>query len=249
MVSPSAHRRQKHKRQVRFAPEQELCDYQEGPKELTLERICELWFQPEEFDEFREDARHASISAAKQGLAAYVKKTYGHTDEKTQDMLNMWTCLAETRRGLERFINETYCKNRLFVRQKTVEAVIYTQERLRKENQYEYERSSEVIRNVAIILSYDAIEFAVMMGKADEKAAASRVSLMRRKSVGRPPLIERKRSIRPRSPNPSTPEDSDSCCSTFPVERSGGGRKVRHPRRFASVQTTTQGGREIRIVK
>jgi hypothetical protein len=169
------------RKSVRFAVEDSLCDYRQGPEELTTEIIRETWLQPEDFDEFRSDARNSSRNAIKKGLAAYIKWTYGHSDNKTQDMLNLWARCSDTRRGLERFINEDYAKVRLYVRRKTVRAILYTQERLRKEEEQSYDRASAVIGNVSTTLSADPIKLAIMLGKADYAAVVRRrVTVVRR---------------------------------------------------------------------
>lgn len=168
---------------VRFAREADLCRYQKGPRNLTFEMIRELWFQPEDFEGFKISARQSSDNAIKKGLSAYIKRTYGSTDGRTQEMLNLWTRCSDTRRGLERFINQEYAQKRVQVRQTTVRAVLYTQGRLCNEGVYQYSETSEVIRNVATGLTSDAITFASMLGKADFAAVTHRrATIMRRLS-------------------------------------------------------------------
>eukprot|EP00339_Tiarina_fusa_P023986 CAMPEP_0117056772 /NCGR_PEP_ID=MMETSP0472-20121206/39395_1 /TAXON_ID=693140 ORGANISM="Tiarina fusus, Strain LIS" /NCGR_SAMPLE_ID=MMETSP0472 /ASSEMBLY_ACC=CAM_ASM_000603 /LENGTH=174 /DNA_ID=CAMNT_0004773361 /DNA_START=87 /DNA_END=608 /DNA_ORIENTATION=+ len=169
---PEATRRKT--KSVRFAPEHKLCEYQRGPEKLSLQMCERLWFQPEDFQDFRLGARDSSLNAIRKGLSAYIKRTYGHTDKKTQDMYNLWARCSDTRRGLERFINEEYGRNRKFVQKKTISAVLYAQERLWKDGERDYGRSSRVISSVASSVSADAVAFAAMLGRADYAAVVRR---------------------------------------------------------------------------
>jgi hypothetical protein len=106
-------------------------------------------------------------------------------------MLNLWARCSDTRRGLERFIDIDYAKVRLYVRRKTVRAILYTQERLRKEEEQSYDRASAVIRKIATTLSADARKFATMLGRADYAAVVRRRATVVRRIVSvrteRPP--------------------------------------------------------------
>jgi hypothetical protein len=210
---------------VRFAPEERLCEYQRGPKKLTLDMCDEVWFQPEDFQNFRLDARDSSLNAIKKGLSAYIKRTYGHTDKQTQDMHNLWARCSDTRRGLERFINQEYGKNRRFTQKKTIQAVLYAQERLRKDGERDYGHTSAVISSVASAVSAEAVAFAAMLGRADYAAVVRRrvtvvrrVPSVRRKSApnGRPltrPTIETLKKRIAEQPEDDSSEHSD----TIPV--------------------------------
>jgi hypothetical protein len=160
---------------VRFAAEGDLCDYRSGLEELTEEMEVDIWYQLVDFARFRASARESCDDAIKKGLSAYLKRTYGYSDNKTQDLLTLWAKCRETGRGLERFISEDYSKHRMVVRRKTVRAVLYTQDRLRKENEDTYyDRAAVIIGNVATTLSYNAVQFAIMLGKADYAAVTQR---------------------------------------------------------------------------
>jgi hypothetical protein len=195
---PTANRRKT--KSVRFAPEHRLCEYQSGPKKLSLNMCDDLWYKPEEFQNFRTEARDSSLNAIRKGLSAYIKRTYGYTDKKTQDMYNMWARCSDTRRGLERFINEEYGRNRKFTQKKTVSAVLYAQERLWKDGERDYGRSSRVIRSLASAVSANAVAFAGMLGRADRAAVVSRrvVTVVQRvPSIRRTSTLGRTRAARP----------------------------------------------------
>jgi hypothetical protein len=160
---------------VRFAAEDDFCDYRSGLEELTEEMTVDRWYQPVDYVRFRASAKESCDNAIKKGMSAYLKRTYGYSDNKTQELLTLWAKCRETTRGLERFINEDYSKHRMFVRRKTIRAVLYTQDRLRKENEgKDYDRAAVVIGNVATTLSYNAVQFATMLGKADYAAVTQR---------------------------------------------------------------------------
>jgi hypothetical protein len=179
---------------VRFAPGDDLCEFQPGPKKLTAEMTIAFWYQRSDFDGFIRVAKAASENAIRKGLSAYINRTYGYSDDKTQKLLNMWARCSDTSRGLERFINPDYGRHRLFVRRKTVRAVLYTQARLCHENEQSYDRASAVISKVATTLSADPIKFAAMLGSADYAAAVIRSRATRKVSSARsrrPPLAQR----------------------------------------------------------
>jgi len=181
MVSPAAKkqqqqqqrpRRRKPARSVQFAPDDQLCSYQNGPKELTEETERDVWFQSQEYEEIRENAKVSSKDGVDNGLDFYLSHTYGYTDEESQNMLNRWTYERDTLRGLERFVNSEYNAARLKIRNNTIKCVIYTQKRLEtRDKETNYDRRAEALYEVSIIASREASEFAFMMGSADQKAA------------------------------------------------------------------------------
>lgn len=136
---------------------------------------------PEEFDVIRAEAKLAAVQAIGDGLDFYISKTYGFTDEKTQDMLNHFACHRDTLRGLERFVSQEYAEGRGHLRHKHFKAVMYTQRRLDKEREKVYDKRAIVISNVALTVSREAAEFAFMMGSADQKAAFAHHSMMDRR--------------------------------------------------------------------
>jgi len=166
-------------RRVTF--DEQLNQYQQGPKELTLDTQANLWFQPNEYEELRAETKQDSIKGIEDGVDFYLSKTYGCTDEKTQDMLNHFTGKRHTLRGLERFINPSYAEARMRIRMNYLKVVIYTQRKLNKENETNYDRRAAVISNVAATVSREATEFAFMMGSADQKAAFAHHSMMDRR--------------------------------------------------------------------
>lgn len=154
---------------VRFAPAKELCKYQPAPEVEIDEERC--WYQDEDFNECHFDARDAIEEAIRGGHVALIEQTYGHTDDKNQQQLNQWAINAETARGLERFANEEYGRQRLLHRRKAIQAVMYAQDRLGKDGQEAgSSRTSLILSTVSSTLSANAIEFAKMLAVADREA-------------------------------------------------------------------------------
>ncbi len=166
-------------RRVTF--DEQLNKYQDGPTELTLKTQSKLWFQPEEFNEIRGEAKLASIQGIGDGMDFYLSKTYGNTDEKTQDMLNHFTKSRHTLRGLERFVSQDYAEAKGQLRQKYLKVVIYAQRKLDKEKEKNYDRRATFISTVALTVSREATEFAFMLGSADQKAAFAHHSMLDRR--------------------------------------------------------------------
>lgn len=225
---------------VRFARGTDLRHYQEGPKKLTFKMMQELWFQPEEFEEFKASARLSSLYATKKGLSLYIKHTYGYTDDRTQSMLNLWTRCSDTRRGLERFINKDYAKTRIHVRQKTVGAVLFAQGRMCNEGIYEYSQTSEMIRHISTTLTAESIAFALMLGKADVAAVVQlRTAIVRR--MASPSAV-------PATSGSSSSSTPPSAASSAPERRSRTSwSPPAPPPPQTSTPATTNSGYEIPI--
>jgi sucrose-6-phosphate hydrolase SacC (GH32 family) len=168
---------------VMFAPDRNLCSFAGGPEELTLDSICEIWFQPEDYEEIRLQAKKESHNRKDHGADFYISRAYGYTDEKSQEMLIQWTKRRDTLRGLERFVNQDYSRARSQAREKIVKAVEMTQRRLDEQEEQDYDRRANVISEIASTLSREATEFAFMIGSADEKAALFLRTKARRSSM------------------------------------------------------------------
>mmetsp|Transcript_8101 Transcript_8101/g.23288 ORF Transcript_8101/g.23288 Transcript_8101/m.23288 type:complete len:437 (-) Transcript_8101:113-1423(-) len=153
-----------------------LHDYCEANYELTDELIDDIWWQPEDFHQFKVSAKVLADEAIEKGICRYLDRNYGYVDDKSQNALNLWAKCRVTRRGLERFINKEYAQKRLDVRQRTIHAVLYTQQQMHEEIQCgDVDRAVETIRNVAVVISEQCQTFAYMMAKADASAGALRV--------------------------------------------------------------------------
>jgi hypothetical protein len=97
--------------------------------------ITKQWYQNSDYDKFLQEIEE-SVSIAKQaGLVTLIHHPhYGHTDSETQQMFNAWAMCKETSRGLERLVNEAYGHDRILHRRKTINAALYAQDNLRKNN-------------------------------------------------------------------------------------------------------------------
>lgn len=264
-LSKSQHLCNKSRRTRHVTFDEKTNTYQEGPKELTLKTQNKLWFQPDEFEEFRGEAKLDSIQGIGDGMDFYLSKTYGFTDEKTQDMLNHFTKSRRTLRGLERMVSQDYAEARIRLRQKHLKVVIYTQRRLDKEKEKNYDRRATVISNVALTVSREATEFAFMMGSADQKAAFAHHSMMDRRfsncsthsATARRSSISSTASDARRAPRRASlssfisqnkpAEDMDrSDRSTFSVGVPG--KQLSPPRNIQLKTTQVYGRKEITIV-
>lgn len=242
---------------VAFAPDPKLCDYYAGSlEELTPEVINELWFQAEDYEEIRHQAKKETANGKEHGADFYISRTYGYTDDKSQEMLTQWTKLRDTLRGLERFVSQDFSQARSQVRQKTVRAVLHTQHKLDKEDEKDYSRRAEAISEVATTLSREATEFAFMIGSADEKAAMFLQSRTRRSSMGRRTSIDSTASRRSsidssamssrRSSIASQASHSDSICSTVSIDISCHRRSF-IPQKIEMRSTPIYSGKDIRV--
>jgi hypothetical protein len=160
----------KGRKAVRFPSSKNMCNYREGLTELTEQMILDVWYQQEDFLEFRRTAAITCDEAIRKGLVSFIKRTYSYSDLKTQHSLDLWAKFKDTSRGLERFINKDYAKERLYIRKKQIKGVLYTQEQLIEDGETDPVRSAAIIRNVATVVSEKAVIFAAMLGSADRAA-------------------------------------------------------------------------------
>lgn len=248
-MGSSAKNRRSSARYVKFAPAAQLCEYQKGPKELTQEAEGEIWYRAQDYEEFRDHAKAASVDGMENGLDFYLSHSYGYTDEKSQEMLDHWTKQRDTLRGLERFVNRDYNDARLQLRSKTVRSVIHTQKKLNKEKENDYDRRTDAIREVATILSREATEFAFMMGSADQKAAF----MLRKPTKKTPSRTHDKISSRRASNHSTISQGSDgtrTVCSTVPVHNdiSSHKRSIRSPQLEIRKTSVTYGRNDIAVL-
>jgi hypothetical protein len=157
---------------VRFAPDESLCEYCRSSYKLSKPTVHRLWYQSADYEIFQMESAESVTRALKMGLMVYIKQTYGYTDAKTQANLNIWAKCQDSRRGLERFVNEEYGSQRLLHRRKAIQAVLHSQEKLRKDNQA-YSTACSVIKTISTTLSSNAVQFARMLAIADREAVLS----------------------------------------------------------------------------
>jgi hypothetical protein len=168
------------KKQVRFSLEESVCEYEYEYGCSSLGSIApeNVWYQAWEYDQIRRDALSSVQEARTRGINALIKQNYGCTDSETQEKLNLWAKRKNTNRGMERFVCEEYGRKRLHHRRKVIDAVIYTQQKLWKENRNDGS-AAVIIRTVSSTLSGNAIEFARMLANADRVAVESREKAVR----------------------------------------------------------------------
>ena len=162
------------RKSVSFQPEERLCSYRLVlRRRSSRESIERRWYQNSDYERFLEEIKESVAIAQQTGLAQHIQHHYGYTDSETQAMLNAWAMCKDTRRGLERFVNEDYGDRRLLHRRKTTDAVLYAQEKLRKSTQ-SGSRAASVIQSVSSTLSSNAIAYAKMLAIADCEAVRPR---------------------------------------------------------------------------
>ena len=146
-----------------------------------------IWYQYEELKSMKRTALALAKEAQRLSQGSLLTHTYGRaTSQDSQHALVAWACLGQTRRGLERWINEEYAAKRSDIRQRTIQSVIRAQAKL-KENTTKHDNNSssssppvdttdveysiKVLARLSEAFSIDSRQFARSMGLADEKAA------------------------------------------------------------------------------
>ena len=147
-----------------------------------------IWYQYEELKSMKRTALALAKEAQRLSQGSLLTHTYGRaTSPDSQHALVAWACLGQTRRGLERWINEEYAAKRSDIRQRTIQSVIRAQAKL-KENTTKHDNNSsssssppddttdvdysiKVLARLSEAFSVDSRQFARSMGLADEKAA------------------------------------------------------------------------------
>jgi hypothetical protein len=161
----------KGRKAVRFQSSKNLCSYHEGLTELTEKMILDTSYRKKDFLGFRRASDSTCEEAIQKGHASFIQRTYGYSDLKTQACLDLWAKLKGTSRGLERFINKDYAKERHYIRNKHIKGVLYTQKQLTEDGITGPARRAGIIRKVATTVSEEAVIFATMLGSADQTAA------------------------------------------------------------------------------
>lgn len=189
---------------VRFSLEESVHEYEYPSPSRSSCATETMWYQPSDYDQMRLEALVSVQEAKQKGMNAFIKQNYGCTDSKTQEMLNVWAKCKDTNRGLERFVSEEYGQQRQLHRRKIIEAVLFAQNKLRKENRNDVSAAS-IIQTVSSTLSGNAIQFARMLAIADRAAVDAREMKVRivpfpplnrvaRPPTGRSPVASRKHS-------------------------------------------------------
>ena len=159
------------KKTVSFQKGERLCSYKTiSRRRSSQDKIARQWYLNQDYERFLHEIKESVAIAKQEGLQRLIHHHYGYTDSETQTMLNSWTMCQDTRRGLERFVNEDYGDRRLLHRRKTIDAVLYAQEKLRKSNQ-SGSRAASIIQTVSTTLSANAVAYAKMLAMADCEAA------------------------------------------------------------------------------
>ncbi len=159
-------------KKVQFPSQEALLsvvDYVPSRTTLSQEDYKRLWYQRSDFQFSKSKARMISKESQSYGYSADLEGVYGGCLPSTQERLNLWCRYGHSRRGLERWANETHGQTRKREQSRAVKTVIFAQREMQKCGQ-----STEVeeLRAISEALTQNAREFAQRMGQADEYAVA-----------------------------------------------------------------------------
>jgi hypothetical protein len=159
------------KRSIRFANDEELCVYY-GDAVMDIDEVCEsdIWYNHSDRSYMKRDAILVTNEANRCGFGSLLTNTYGRPCAATQDALNTWSRLGNSRRGLERFINSEYSAQRADIRRRTIQSVLRAQDQMREENLTEPDNAMNVLSGLSQVFSRDSTDFSLAMGIADEFA-------------------------------------------------------------------------------
>jgi len=160
-------------RSVRFPPSDDnLCSYHDEAAVMDqIESRRDVWYQHADLTHIKRKAMMVSREAHRYGFGSLLTNTYGNPgNSETQEVLNTWARNANSRRGLERWINDEYSAKRSDIRRRTIQSVLRAQEKMRQEGIEDPEYQIKVISRLSEAFSQDSRKFARSMGVADEEA-------------------------------------------------------------------------------
>ena len=159
------------KRSIRFADDENLCEYHAGAV-MDMESACqkEIWYQHTDLAHIKKKAVAVSREAQRFGLGNLLTNTYGKNCDATQEAINSWTRNANARRGLERWINNEYAATRSDIRKRTIKSVLRAQRKMREEGVDDVVYCMEVLSRLSEAFSKDSRNFGRVLGAADEYA-------------------------------------------------------------------------------
>lgn len=157
---------------VRFRENETLCSYHEGAV-IDLDEcvaLTDIWYEYQELCNMKRKAMIVAKEAQKYGFGSLLSKTYGKLCDETQIAVNTWARNGNSRRGLERWINNEYAAKRADIRRRTIQSVLRAQEKMREEGINDVDYGTKVLARLSEAFSIDSRHFAVVMGRADEAA-------------------------------------------------------------------------------
>jgi len=130
----------------------------------------DVWFLQSDLSSIKHKAMALAKESSQFGLGSLLSNVYGKNDEDTQHALNRWACHGSSRRGLERWINRSYCQKRSDIRRRTIKSLVRAQRKMVLEGCTDQDYRWIVLARLCEALSRDARLFARVLGKADEYA-------------------------------------------------------------------------------
>lgn len=146
-----------------------VVDYVPSRSSLSQEDYKKLWYQRSDFQFSKSKARMISKESQSYGYSADLEGVFGGGLPSIQERLNLWCRYGHSRRGLERWANETHGQLRKREQSRAVKAVLLAQREMQKFGQ---PVESEELKSISEALTQSAREFAQRMGQADEYAVA-----------------------------------------------------------------------------
>lgn len=156
---------------LRWEEDDKLCSYHDGAVLEQVDCRKDIWYQHTELSHIKRKAMVVSKEAHRYGFGSLLTNTYGNPGDETQEALNTWSRNANSRRGLERWINDEYSAKRSDIRRRTIQSVLRAQQKMREESITDPEYGMKVISRLSEAFSQDSRNFALCMGLADERAA------------------------------------------------------------------------------
>lgn len=185
------------RKRVSFSPDEDpeiiATDHDYGEPHMSL------WYSSFEFERIKSMACLVACQSQYSSLSRLLDGTFG-LNERSKDVekkLCAWSRHADSRRGLESMVNRRMHQNRRNRRSSVVRSVMTYQEQLRQEKKYSYDEEANLIAHACSRLTSPATQFAIIMGKADAKAAkhikmkADRQVSPLRRAVRRPQSVSK----------------------------------------------------------
>jgi hypothetical protein len=159
-------------RKVSFVDDDFMCEFHEGAVMDTIDSCAaDIWYQQNDLSQMKRKAVIVSKEAHKHGLGSLLSNTYGRSGPDVQVALEKWAMNGNSRRGLERWINDEYAAKRSDIRRRTIQSVLRAQDKMNNEGVKDSNYSVKVLSRLSEAFSLDSANFARYMGLADEKAA------------------------------------------------------------------------------
>lgn len=150
---------------------EDICSYHtKGAILDVVDSTGDIWYQHAELVYVKRKAQAVAREAIRYGFGTLLSNTYGRASEDVQESLNTWSRSGQSRRGLERWINNEYSAKRSDIKRRTIHSVLRAQAKMKEEGLKDADYSMKVLSRLSEAFSIDSKSFARYMGVADELA-------------------------------------------------------------------------------